>query len=96
MLQILAEYRERVAGDKGDSTIKLAETVSFEGGRRKGKVDNLRSPLTVPTIQPGVHDAVVVQIGSQRYTVVLAQGQVDGPTLAPSLPRLVPAVAPGI
>ena len=55
------------------------------GPGQKGRVDNLRIPLTAPTIQSGVNDTDVAQNATQRLTVILLQRQVDGPTLAPIL-----------
>ena len=67
----------------------------IEGNSHKARIDNLRIPLTIPTIQTGVNDTFKVLLGSQTYTVTLPQGNVDGPTLATNLQGLLQAAAPG-
>ena len=95
MRQIFVDSRDRVAGSTTDFTIQLPETLVIEGGAHKGRCDNLRIPLTVPTITTGINDTIVVQLGAQRYTVTLPQGQVDGPTLASNIQGRLQATAPG-
>jgi hypothetical protein len=95
MRQIFVDSRDRVSGTTTDFTIQLPETLSIEGGNHRGRVDNLRIPLTVPTITTGSNDTIIVQLGAQNYTVTLPQGQVDGPTLANNIQGLLQATAPG-
>jgi hypothetical protein len=59
------------------------------------RVDLLRLPISVPSIQGGKNNTLTVQVGSTNYTVTLAQGQVDGPTLAANIQALLVAAAPG-
>ena len=55
----------------------------------------MRVPLNVPTITTGINDTIQVQLGAQTYTITLAQGNVDGPTLASNIQGLLQATAPG-
>ena len=95
MRQIFVDSRDRLSGNSTGFTIQLPETLTIEGGNHKGRIDNLRVPITVPTITTGVNDTIVVQLGAQIYTVTLSQGQVDGPTLAANIQGLLQATAPG-
>ena len=93
---IYIDSRDRVPGGTAtDFRIQLPQTLSLEGGAHSGRIDNLRLPIAVPTIQTGVNDTFIVQIGSTKYTITLPQGQVDGPTLASSLQSLLAANCPG-
>jgi hypothetical protein len=58
-------------------------------------VDQLRLAITVPTIQAGVNDSLVVRLGSQDYTVVMSAGQKTGPELATELQVRLNGTAPG-
>jgi hypothetical protein len=59
------------------------------------RVDQLRIPISVPTIQGGKNDTIIVVLGSTSYTVTLPQGQFDGPTLASTIQARLVAAAPG-
>lgn len=95
MRHLFIDSRDRVSGTTTDFTIQLPETLTIEGGSHKARIDNLRIPLTIPTIQTGVNDTFKVLLGSQTYTVTLPHGNVDGPTLASNLQGLLQTAAPG-
>ena len=59
------------------------------------RVDQLRLPISVPTIQAGVNDSIVVRLGNQDYTIVLYAGQKTGPELATELQTRLNGTAPG-
>jgi len=84
-----------VSGTTTDFTIQLPETLVIEGGQHKARIDNLRIPVTVPTISTGSNDTFVVKLGGTSYSVALPQGNYDGPTLAAALQGLLQAAAPG-
>ena len=95
MRQLFIDSRDRISGTTTDFTIQLPETLVLEGGSHKGRVDNLRVPLTVPTIRTGVNDTIIVQLGSQQYTVAIPQANYDGPAIAATLQGLLQATVPG-
>ena len=95
MRQCFIDSRDRVAGSTTDFTIQLPETLVIGETGHRARIDNLRIPLAIPTIQTGLNDTFQVQLGAQVYTITLPQGNVDGPTLASSLQGLLQAMAPG-
>ena len=95
MRQIFVDSRDRVAGTTTDFRIQLPETLTIDGRKHRVRIDSLRIPLCVPTIQSGVNDTIVVQIGSQKYTATIQAGNFDGPTLASRIQGALAAAAPG-
>ena len=95
MRQLFVDSRDRVTGTTTDFTIQLPETLVIAEGSHRARIDNLRIPLAIPTIQTGINDTFLVQLGAQTYTITLPQGNVDGPTLASTLQGLLQAAAPG-
>ena len=95
MRQLFIDSRDRVSGTTTDFSILLPETLVLEGGTHKGRIDNLRIPLVIPTIRTGVNDTIIVQLGAQKYTVTIPQANYDGPTLAATIQGLLAATAPG-
>ena len=89
------DSRDRVSGTSGDFTIQLPETLSIEGGHR-ARIDQLRIPLTVPTIRTGTNDTLVIRMGAQDYTITLPQANYDGAGLATVLQNLLLSAAPGV
>ena len=80
MRQIFVDSRDRVSGTSTDFTIQLPENLSLEVGHR-GRIDSLRVPLTVPTID-STNNTILVQVGATVYTVTFPGANYDGPTLA--------------
>ena len=95
MRQIFVDSRDRVSGTTTDFTISLPETLTVEGRTHRARIDNLRIPLCVPTIQAGVNDTIVVQLGAQKYNVTIQPGNYDGPTLAGKIQSVLQNTAPG-
>ena len=95
MRSLFVDSRDRVSGSTTDFTIQLPETLVIEEKCHRARIDNLRIPLAIPTIQSGINDTFKVQLGAQVCTITLPQGNVDGPTLASSLQGLLQAIAPG-
>ena len=94
MRHLYLDSRDRVSGSTTDFSIQLPETLHIENTRR-GRIDNLRIPLVIPTIRTGVNDTLIVRLGSTNYTVTLAQGNYDGGGLASALQGRLFATAPG-
>ena len=94
MRQIFVDSRDRVSGTSCDFTIQLPQTLVLEG-KHRGRVDHLRVPLTVPTIQTGLNDTLRVQLGSAVYTITLPQQNFDGPALAAQIQSQLASTAPG-
>ena len=93
MRQIFVDSRDRVSGTSTDFTIQLPENLSLEAGHR-GRIDSLRVPLTVPTID-STNNTIIVLVGATQYTVTIPVGNYDGPTLASTIQGLLNATAPG-
>ena len=94
MRQLFIDSRDRISGSTTDFTIQLPQTLSLQAGRR-GRIDNLRVPLVIPTIQAGVNDTLQVVVGATTYTVTLPQANYDGPGLASAIQGLLASSAPG-
>ena len=59
------------------------------------RIDSLRIPLTVPTIETGDNDTIKVLLGATTYTITIPQANYDGPSLAVVTQGLLNATAPG-
>ena len=94
MRQIFVDSRDRISGTTTDFTIQLPQTLSLGPGHR-GRIDDLRIPLVIPTIQMGVNDTLQVLIGATTYTVTLPQSNYDGPGIASALQGVLTNSAPG-
>ena len=94
MRQIFVDSRDRISGGTTDFTIQLPQTLSLGPGHR-GRIDSLRIPVIIPTIQFGVNDTLQVLIGATKYTVTLPQANYDGPGIASALQGLLTNSAPG-
>ena len=90
MKQIYMDSRDRVSGNQCDFTVQLSQTLTITSQNRL-RIDLLRLPISVPTIQTQKNDTLIILVGSTSYTVTLPQGQMDGSTLAgkhpPNTPR---------
>jgi len=95
MRQLFVDSRDRISGSTTDFTIQLPETLVIEGNGHKARIDNLRIPMVIPTIQTGINDTIIVQLGAQKYTVTIAQANYDGPTLASTIQGLLQQSPPG-
>ena len=95
MKLIYVDSRDRVSGTSTDFSIQLPETFTVDTGDHRGRIDNLRIPLTVPTIRTGVNDTLNVLLGATTYTITIPQANYDGPGLASALTGLLGSAAPG-
>ena len=95
MRQLFVDSRDRISGSTTDFTIQLPETLVIEGNGHKARIDNLRIPMVIPTIQTGINDTIIVQLGAQKYTVTIAQANYDGPSLASTIQGLLQQSPPG-
>ena len=64
MRQLFIDSRDRVSGTSCNFTIQLLQTLVLDGSHR-GRIDNLRIPLVIPTIQSGVNDTLTVSLGTR-------------------------------
>ena len=69
MRQIFVDSRDRVSGTSADFSIELRETLVIEEGGHKARIDQLRIPLTIPTIETGDNDTIKVLVGATNYTI---------------------------
>ena len=95
MRMIFVDSRDRVSGTSTNFSIQLPETLHVEGAGHKARIDQLRIPLSSPTIETGDNDTSQVRVGSTNYTITIPQAQYDGPTLAATIQGLLNATAPG-
>ena len=95
MRLIFVDSRDRVSGTSTDFSIQLPETLVLEGTHR-GRIDNLRIPVVVPTIQTGRNDTLQVRVGGTTYTATIAQANYGGLQLASAVQQALAAVAPGV
>ena len=93
MRQIFVDSRDRVSGTSTDFTIQLPENLSLESGHR-ARIDCLRVPLTVPTIDT-TNNTILVQLGATVCTVTIPVGNYDGPTLGAVIQSGLNSTAPG-
>ena len=96
MLLFTIDSRDRITGTSTDFVVQLKSTLNLEAGHSL-RIDGLRIPLVIPTIQPGVNDTLVVTVAGTSATVRVHPGQVSGPELAlrilAALCRAAPAAA---
>ena len=95
MKQIFVDSRDRISGTTADFSIQLPETLTIAGGSHRGRIDHLRIPVVIPTIQAGVNDTLQVLIGATTYTITIPQANYDGPGLAAQIQSLLASAAPG-
>jgi hypothetical protein len=93
--QLFIDSRDRISGTSTNFSIQLPTTLVLEGGAHKMRIDNFRLPITVPTIQTGVNDTLIVLEGATSYTITIPQANYDGPGLAAELQALLFAATPG-
>ena len=88
MKQIYMDSRDRVSGNQCDFTVQLSQTLTItsQNGLR---IDLLRLPISVPTIQTQKNDTLIILVGSTSYTVTLpgAGGRRYPRKHAPNTPR---------
>ena len=82
MRQIFVDSRDRVAGGTScDFSILMPQTLALTGGHQ-GRIDDLRIPVTVPTVGPG-NNEISTRMGSTDYISTIPTGQYEsGPALA--------------
>ena len=95
MRQIFVDSRDRVSGTSAEFSIELRETLVIEEGGHKARIDQLRIPLTISTIETGDNDTIKVLVGATNYTIIIPQAQYDGPGIASTIQGLLNATAPG-
>ena len=95
MKQYFIDSRDRGSqGSPSDFSIELPMTISFEETKR-GRIDDLRVPMSIPTIQTGINDTMVITMGSTSYTITLPQANYDGAGLASRIQTSLIAAIPG-
>jgi hypothetical protein len=73
MRQIFVDSRDRVSGTSSQFSIVLPQTLALESGHQ-GRIDDLRLPVTVPTIYFG-HSGINVLMSGTTYDVYIDEGQ---------------------
>jgi hypothetical protein len=95
MRMIFVDSRDRVSGTSTNFSIQLPETLHVEGAGHRARIDQLRIPLSTPTIETGDNDTIQVLVGATIYTLTIPMANYDGPTLAMTIQGLLNATAPG-
>ena len=93
MRHIFVDSRDRVSGTSCDFRIQLPETLSLEPGH-KMRIESLRIPLTIPTID-ATNNTIVVLLGSTSYILTIPQANYSGITIASVIQGLLNSTAPG-
>jgi hypothetical protein len=94
MRQLFIDSRDRVSGGTSSNfTIQLNQTLVLQNN--KGRITNLRIPMSIPTVQSGINDTIVIQMGASSYTITLPQQNYDSTTLPARIQSLLVAAIPG-
>lgn len=93
MRQIFIDSRDRISGTSSDFTIQLPSTLVLEG-MHQARIDDLRIPMTIPTIS-STNNTIEALMGSTQYTVVIPTSQYDGNGLAAVIQSALTAAIPG-
>ena len=93
MRQISVDSRDRVSGTQSDFTIELPSTLVLEG-THQARIDDLRLPMTIPTIS-SINNTIQVLMGTSNYTVTIPTSQYDGPGLASAIQGVLTAIPGG-
>ena len=84
MRQIFVDSRDRTSGTSCDFSIMLPQTLALSGGHQ-GRIDDLRIPVTVPTISTG-NNLIWTRMGAQDYESTIPTGQYEsGAALAQAI-----------
>jgi len=94
VLQLFLDSRDRASGTPSNFQIQLPQTLVLPEQTR-GRIDDLRIPMCIPTIQSSVNDTINVQMGSSNYVITIPQAQYDGPALAAKIGALLIASIAG-
>lgn len=93
MRQIFVDSRDRISGTPSDFVIQLPSTLVLDG-THQARVDDLRLPMTIPTIS-STNNTIEALMGVTAYLVVIPSGQYDGPGLAAAIQGALAAAMPG-
>jgi hypothetical protein len=81
MRQLFVDSRDRITGSTTDFTIQLRETLNATAANFY-RVDQLRVPLVIPTIQQGINDTLWFKLAGATQHVTLTSGNYSGTDLA--------------
>jgi hypothetical protein len=94
MKQVFVDSRDRASGTPSNFILQLPSTLVLQQATR-GRIDDLRVPVTIPTIQAGVNDTITFRMGSTNYLITIPEANYDGVGLASQLQSLLTSTAPG-
>ena len=94
MKQFFIDSRDRTAGTSSDFQVTLPQTLVLEG-KHRGRIDDLRVPMCIPTVQSGLNDNILITMGASDYIIIIPQANYDGPGLASKIQSLLIAAIPG-
>ena len=93
---VFVDSRDAVSAEGNmDFTLQLPETLVLGSGTHKARIDSLRIPLVIPTIQAS-NNKIQVLLGATTYVISIPTGQYDGNTLAAAIQAALTAAAPGL
>ena len=87
MRQLFVDSRDRISGSTTDFTIQLRETLNATAANSY-RIDQLRVPLVIPTIQRGINDTLWFKLAGGTQYVKLNPGNYSGTNLAAELQSL--------
>jgi hypothetical protein len=94
MRQIFVDARDKTSGTNASFTITLPQTLALGSGHQ-GRIDDLRLPITTPTIYPG-HDTITFFVDGEQKTATIASAQYnDGFALATAIQNAMAAAKAG-
>jgi hypothetical protein len=94
MRQIFVDSRDRSSGVSSNFSITLPQTLTLSSGHQ-GRIDDLRLPMSIPTIYDG-NNSIAGVMGGSPFTVYLDQRQhYSGPDLADHIFNKLRASVPG-
>jgi hypothetical protein len=94
MRQLFIDARDKTSGTNASFTITLPQTLALGSGHQ-GRIDDLRLPITTPTIYPG-NDTIRFSVNGEEKTATIASGQYnDGLSLATAIRDALAAVKAG-
>ena len=94
VLQLFCDSRDRVSGNPSDFIIQLPTTLALQQ-KTRGRIDDLRIPMCIPTVQSSLNDTINILMGATSYTVTIPQANYDGAGLANKIQTLLIAAIPG-
>jgi hypothetical protein len=83
MRQLFIDARDKTSGTNASFTITLPQTLALSSGHQ-GRIDDLRLPVTTPTIYEG-NNTIDFWVDGEYKTATIASGNYNGSDLATAI-----------